>query len=143
VRERWIDGRYGNTRKTDEENPTTTILELSKFGVDFLASPTPAGTILASTKEDGSLRMINDLLVYDAERAAKEGGINATNTPHLFVVETCPNVKYAIQNWTGIDGQKGATKDPIDCLRMLALTDAGYQGEENFRPVVHSHFQRR
>jgi len=142
VRERWIDARYGNAKRTDEENPTTTILDLSERGMDFLAAPSEKSINSGRGGGDGSLRMINDMFFYDVERAARENGINATNTPRLFVVETCPNVIFAVQTWTGADGQKGATKDPIDVLRMLALTDAGYVDVESLKPVVHSHFQR-
>jgi hypothetical protein len=135
VRERWMDARYGNARKTDEENPTTTIVDMSELGMNFLAAPSEKS--LTGARSDGSLRMINDLLFYDVNRP-----IDATNTPHLFVVETCPNVIWALQNWTGQDGQKGASKDPIDVLRMLALTDADYVDERAMRPVIPGHFKR-
>jgi hypothetical protein len=129
IQERWMDARYGNARKTDEENPTTTIIDMSELGMDFLAAPSEKAINSGRGGGDGSLRMINDLLFYDTLRP-----VDLTNTPRLFVVETCPNVIFALQNWTGLDGQKGASKDPIDVLRMLALTDVDYVDEEMMRP---------
>jgi len=32
--------------------------------------------------------------------------------------------------WTGQDGQKGATKDPVDCLRMFYLLNLGFVSEQ-------------
>jgi hypothetical protein len=34
-----------------------------------------------------------------------------------------------MREWTGADGDKGATKDPIDCLRYLAVMCPQYDGE--------------
>jgi len=39
--------------------------------------------------------------------------------PRLFVSEDCPNTIYALENWRGVDGEKGATKDPVDCVRYF------------------------
>lgn len=131
VYEHWIDARYGNAKRTREEESTTLIEELEDLGIRFLAAPTPAGTILPSTSSDGSLRMINDRLYYNNRRP-----IDATNEPKLYVCESCPNTIYALKEWTGLDGQHGACKDPIDCLRMLVLSDVRYVDPELFVPSV-------
>jgi hypothetical protein len=73
--------------------------------------------------------MINDRLFYDAKRA-----IDHTNQPRMYVVETCPNVRYALKEWTGKDGQHGACKDPIDCVRMLVLGGSEYVDEALLQP---------
>jgi hypothetical protein len=119
--ERWIDARYGNARKTAEESSTTLIDDLMGLGMDFLAAPSEKAIDSGRGGGDGSLRMINDALFYDAARP-----IDHTNQPSLYVVETCPNVIYALKEWTGLDGQHGACKDPIDVLRMLVLSGVGY-----------------
>lgn len=138
IHERWIDARYGNAKRTDEERPTTLIIDLSdKHKMDFLAAPSEQSINSGRGGGDGSLRMINDALFYD-----KSKPIDSTNTPKLFLVETCPNTEFALKNWTGRDGQKGASKDPIDVLRMLVLTDAKYVATDSFKPIVHSHFRR-
>jgi hypothetical protein len=54
----------------------------------------------------------------------------------LFVSETCKNLIFALKTWTGEDGQSGATKDPIDCLRMLFLKGVRFREEEGKRMVT-------
>ncbi len=41
---------------------------------------------------------------------------------------------WALENWTGLDGQHGACKDFIDLLRYMALSPPVYLTEENFAP---------
>lgn len=105
------------------------IEELSDLGMDFLAAPSEKMIDSGRGGGDGSLRMINDKLFYDAKRK-----IDHTNQPHLFVVETCPNTIYALKEWTGKDGQHGACKDPIDCLRMFVLSGSEYVDETLLQP---------
>lgn len=40
----------------------------------------------------------------------------------LLIVEECVNTIFAMEHWTGKDGNKGACKDPIDCLRYCVLS---------------------
>jgi len=125
--ERWIDARYANTRRVTAEEPVTLIEELQELGLEYLAAP--AEKSIFSGSPDGSLRLINDLLYYDAEKEVGHG-----NEPKLFVLETCPNTIYALRTWTGRDGQHGGTKDPIDCVRMLVLSRSEYVDESVLRP---------
>ena len=48
------------------------------------------------------------------------------NCPKFYVSERCENLRYALSTWTGLDGDKGATKDPVDCCRYLAAMDPCY-----------------
>lgn len=66
----------------------------------------------AGLEEDGA-EMIQGALDFDRERAIDP----ILNCPRLFVSERCSNLAWALANYTGRDGQKGACKDPIDCLR--------------------------
>jgi phage terminase large subunit-like protein len=129
VSARWIDARYGNARKTSEERSTTLIEDLSEAGMDFLAAPSEKMIDSGRGGGDGSLRMINDKLFYDTTRP-----IDHTNQPHLFVVETCPNTIYSLKEWCGGDGQHGASKDPVDCLRMLVLSGSDFVDEALLQP---------
>ena len=57
----------------------------------------------------------------------------------LFVSERCKNTLFALSYYTGADGQRGACKEPIDCLRYglesgmledrLDAGDEGFGGE--------------
>jgi hypothetical protein len=131
IYERWIDARYGNARRTQEEASSTLIEDLEDAGMRFLAAPSEQTIDGGRGGGKGSLRMINDLLYYDTARP-----VDATNEPRLYVCESCPNTIYALKEWTGIDGQHGASKDPIDCLRMLVLSDVGYRDPGLFAPSV-------
>lgn len=71
----------------------------------------------ASANVDERVLIINDLLCYDREKPLEEG----VNHPRLMVHETCQNLIYSLREWTGADGQKGASKDPIDALGYLVM----------------------
>jgi len=60
--------------------------------------------------------MINDLLAYDICQP-----ISPLNQPKLFVTDSCKNLIYSLKEWTNADGDKGASKDPVDCLRYLVV----------------------
>lgn len=125
--ERWMDSRYGNAPTQTREGSETIITQMDeKEGMTFLA---------ASGKEIGEgVALVNDLLDYDAGRPIGEYSpeMNRVNEPMLFVSRNCPNVIYALREWTGKDGQHGACKDPVDTLRYGVLEDLDYVGEDAF-----------
>lgn len=67
--------------------------------------------------EEGRVE-INDLLEYDPDRPLDP----LQNYPRLFVSERCKQLIWALANWTGRAGDEGASKDPIDCLRMAVTS---------------------
>jgi hypothetical protein len=109
--ERWMDSRYGNARTLGKESPTTLIDEMADLGMLFTA--TPGDSI------DEGVSMINDALSYNPEKP-----VDARNQPKLYISENCKNVIYALQTYTAADGKKGATKDFVDLLRYVCLSDA-------------------
>ena len=64
------------------------------------------------------LAILNDWLDYRVGEA-----VTAANEPEIFISEDCVNTIYSLKTWTGADGQKGASKDPMDCLRQMAAMD--------------------
>ena len=46
--------------------------------------------------------------------------VNPLNMPKWFISKRCPNTIWALKTYTGVDGLKGACKDPIDCLKGLS-----------------------
>ena len=113
VFERWIDSRYANTTVAGTREQSTTLLEeLEDAGMSFRACP-------GENIEEG-VGLINDALYYD-----EEAPIDHTNAPRLYISERCTNTTWALKEWTGQDGQKGASKDPIDCLRYLLTSGVG------------------
>jgi hypothetical protein len=128
---RWIDARYGNFRVITRERSTTQIEDLSALGLEFLAAPSEKFIDQGHGGGDGSLRMINNKLFYDADKP-----IDHTNQPHLYCVETCPNIIFSLKEWTGKDGQAGASKDPVDTLRMFVLSGVEYVDESLLQPKL-------
>ena len=110
--ERYMDSRFGNAPTLAREMPTTLIDEMGELGVDFLAAP-------ADSIDEG-VAMVNSMLHYNNEQP-----VNALNQPKLYISERCKNTIYALATFTGADGKKGATKDPVDCLKFIALSGAG------------------
>ncbi len=51
--------------------------------------------------------------------------------PRLFVTRRCRQIIWALENFTGLGGEKGACKDPIDCLEYY-----GRGGFVDVRPGV-------
>ena len=69
------------------------------------------------------LDIIIDLLKYDEDRAMREGGLSAENTPRLFVSERCENfircaLNYALSE-TGKADESNPWRDFIDAARYL------------------------
>lgn len=64
---------------------------------------------------DEGVDLINDLLYWDKE--------DPGDSPRLYVSSECKNLIYSLREWTGADGDRGASKDPIDCLRYLVQED--------------------
>lgn len=139
---RLVDGRYAVSPTQVREGATTWIEQMSDLGLDFVAM---AGERkILSGESDGSIEMINRALSYDDKTPIGEfsPSLARINEPELYVLETCPNLKFALENWTGRDGGHGACKDPVDCLRGIYLSELDYQDPESFRVRVHGHFQR-
>jgi hypothetical protein len=115
--ERFMDSRYGATPTLGKETATTLIDECANLGLFFRAT---------SGKEiDEGIDLINDRLFYDSNLP-----ISSTNEPRLFISEKCENTIYALKEWTGLDGRHGASKDPIDLIRYMALAEIDYlEGE--------------
>ncbi len=67
---------------------------------------------------DEGVALVNDLLYYDQSRS-----VDDENYPRLYISDRCPNLIYAMREWTNADGDRGACKDPIDCLRYLVTDD--------------------
>ena len=110
VFERWIDSRYGNTTVVGNREHSTTLLEeLEDAGMPFRSCPTE------NIAEGVSL--LNDWLFYHEDKP-----IDHTNAPRLYISARCQNTIWALKEWTGLDGQKGSSKDPIDCLRYLVCS---------------------
>jgi hypothetical protein len=125
---RLIDPRAGNAAVPGIDEGTSIVemmLEEQRdsegkvSGEPMYFEPAPA------CKVDEGSTLINDWLDY-----AVEEKVTALNCPRLYVSRECQNVIYALREWTGADGEKGACKDPIDCLKMAAKRPVEWRDEK-------------
>jgi hypothetical protein len=82
----------------------------------------------AGLRLEEGIAIINDALSYDTSQP-----LSAVNQPRLYVSESCQNLIYSLREWTGADGEKGASKDPIDCLRYLVVMDPEEENENTWK----------
>jgi hypothetical protein len=122
---RYIDSRYATARLTQRETVTTLQEQLMEIGMEFLCMVAESKILNA---RDGSIDMINSALYYDVETPLGKfsPSLGRLNQPRFQIVETCPNTIWAMEHWTGIDGQRGACKDPIDIIRGAFLSQCNY-----------------
>lgn len=122
---RLIDPKAGGSPALSEAGGTTLIDLLAESedptddGMAFIPAP--------GVPVDQRTSAINSQLSYDATQE-----LTAINEPSLYVVNDCTNLIYALSEHTGRDGQKGATKDPIDCLGMLLVSGLAFVGRGGF-----------
>jgi hypothetical protein len=116
---RFIDSRAASDPHVENDRPVTLLTNYQDIGLNF--ELTPGDDI------DEGVRLINDLLAYDPNRP-----VDATNCPRLFIARSCINTIFALKIWTGRDGRKGATKDPIDNLRYFALLGLRHAEDEEW-----------
>jgi hypothetical protein len=135
ISERRMDSRSANMPTATREGTTTLIEQMEELGMEFLPMGA-SGKSIMGTDNDGSIDMINSALYFDLETELGKFSKDMAriNEPELLIVETCPNMIYSFENWTGKDGQQGASKDPIDLVHGLYLSEADYVSDAMMRP---------
>lgn len=101
---RYMDSRPASAPREENDRPTTLLTQFDDIGMTF--QPAPGDDI------DEGVQDINDALDYDQEEP-----MGPLNDPRLLISDRCQNLIFALNKWTGADGGKGATKDPVDLLR--------------------------
>jgi len=120
---RYLDARFGNAdRGYDDGGQTNLFEQFDEIGLTFYET-SGGGQTQRSIKE--GVQFINDWLAYDTGKP-----VDFTNRPTLRINKENLNSIFAMKVWTGLDGQKGACKDPIDCTRMAALKHICYMNEQ-------------
>ena len=122
---RLIDPKAGGSPALSEQGGTTLIdlLAESENPLDEPMAFVPAPGVPVDQRTSA----INSLLSYDATQP-----LTPLNEPDLYITKDCANLTYALSEHTGRDGQKGASKDPIDCLGMLLVSGLAYVGKGGF-----------
>lgn len=124
IADRYIDPRAGGTTIIQKEGGTT-LIQLLDDGENPMYFTPAAGLRL----EEG-ISIINDWFAYDPNQE-----ISMVNLPKLFISEKCHNLIWCLREWTGLDAEKGASKDPIDTLRYLAVMDPMYGGSDSYKAI--------
>jgi hypothetical protein len=120
--ERYIDPRAGGSKAVTDDGGITLIEMLDDGDIPMHFQPS------AGIRIEQGVALINDGFAYDMNYE-----ISPLNKPKLYISENCQNLIYCIQEWTGQDGEKGATKDPIDCLRYLMVMNPEYNTNKTFK----------
>lgn len=138
VQRRIMDSRYGNTANATSHGATKTIMDMmAELKMRFHKS---GQTIAAEGEKKSSvsegIQAINDLLDYNADLAKRSevladgsGGRlvpDPAQAPKMYVLEHCENLIWCGENYTGLDGEHGAGKDPVDVWRYFAILGARY-----------------
>jgi hypothetical protein len=133
IRARFIDSRYATSPRTISTVVTNLQEQLMEVGIEFLTMVPGKGRIMGE-HNDGAIDMINSALFYDidTEIGKWSARLGKLNEPQLQIVETCPNMIDALENWTGEDGQRGARKDPVDVIRGMFLSSVNFIGEDMY-----------
>lgn len=112
IADRLIDRRSGNMGRPGEVMPVTLCDELFSVGLKC----TPAGT----DRVDDGVKKVQELL---------ESG-------RLKIAKSCRNMIWSMANWTYVEGQSGACKDPVDVIMIFCASHYAVQPASIREPVA-------
>jgi len=124
---RYIDPKAGGTKAQAQDEGVTLVQLFETDNDEDARDPGMFFEPAAGRSISEGVGIINDWLFW------KQGEpLSPTNRPQLMVSSACENLIYSLREWTGQDGDKGATKDPVDCLRYLAVMDPRHMNSRSF-----------
>jgi hypothetical protein len=111
IAERYIDPRSAGSETITRDGGITLV--------DLLAEARDPLYFLPAVgmQVDDRVLQINDMLCWNRE----EPMVRGKNHPRIMIHEDCRNLIWSMNEWTGQDGQKGASKDPIDALGYMVV----------------------
>jgi hypothetical protein len=124
IAERYIDPRAAGSPVINKEGGTTLLQLLDEEPCAMYFTPA------AGLRLEEGISIINDWFAYDQNQE-----ISAINQPKLFISEECHNLMWCLREWTGLDNEKGASKDPIDALRYIAVMQPDYGGSDTYKAI--------
>lgn len=135
-RNRIMDSRSGGTETQHHGESETLITSMEEYNLYFYPAGRDSGAEAGSTKIREGVQMINDRLFYNDEdvELTPEGYYKFhSRAPSLYIADICQNLIFAASVWTGQDGVAGATKDPIDTLRYLVISNPEHIDMTNWK----------
>lgn len=124
IAERYIDPRAAGSPVINKEGGTTLLQLLDEEPCAMYFTPA------AGLRLEEGISIINDWFAYDQNQE-----ISSINQPKLFISEECHNLMWCLREWTGLDNEKGASKDPIDALRYIAVMQPDYGGSDSYKAI--------
>ena len=129
--ERYMDSRFGDTERAAAEGGVTTLIdELAELGLTF--RPTSAES---RNSIDEGVKLVESALAWNEQKP-----LDFLNRPKLYVSTDCQNIIWALKNWTGADGQKGACKDFVDLVRYPLLKRCTHVGADRWETEGGGHY---
>lgn len=126
ITERRMDSRYAASPTQRGEGNTTLLEQMSEIGMEFYPS--------SGRDIDDGIELIKDAMDYDSEVPIGKysPAMARINEPLLQVADTCPNIIYALTEYTGLDGLHGALKDVVDVVRYGVMDGLEHVDEDAF-----------
>jgi Terminase large subunit, T4likevirus-type, N-terminal len=114
--ERLIDPRLGAA----VYHGSSIIEDLEDQGITCLPAP--------GDKIEEGLQALISKMAWDTSKP-----LDSVNRPHFYISSDCGNLIQALAEYTGEGGLKEAWKDPIDCLRYLAIAEISHVTDQSFK----------
>lgn len=128
---RYIDPRAASNPNATEDGGVRLLdllAEVNKHNGAVVA-PSMLFQPAVGVREDEGLGAVNTLLEWNPEKPL----VSVINEPRLYVSTDCMQVIWALGNFTGLAGEKGACKDFADLLRYMALADLWHLSPKAFQ----------
>lgn len=110
IQERVIDPRMGAAERQSEDGATTIISDLDDAGMTVIPAP--------GVDIENGIQLLNNLFAFDEMKPR-----DSMNSPKIYISDRCQNIIFALSEYTAQGGNKEATKDCVDVLRYLAVSD--------------------
>jgi hypothetical protein len=117
-----IDPRLGSASYQKAEGTSNIISDLADEDIHVY----PADGLDIET----GLQAINSLLSYDSSKP-----VGFDNHSKLIFSDKCGNTIHCCSNYQVEHGHKGVCKDPVDCLRYVAVGNFKYYEESELMPT--------
>jgi hypothetical protein len=140
--ERFIDPRSGATEAMASDAGESSLIDRFRQeqhdSAGRLIGPSMEFTPAKSGKrEEAGILEINELLAYDLEQPITA----LLNEPHLYVSDQCQSTIWALQNYAGRGHEDAASKDeackdPVDCVRYMAIKECRHIDRRQLAGVV-------
>lgn len=127
---RYIDSRAGKDQHTALQSGTCLLDDFAKTTTSSTGKDQPPMYLeLASgVRAEAGLSAIEALLYWEPEKPFDP----VMNCPKLYVSNECHQVIWAMSNFTGRGGEKGACKDFVDLVRYAAIGELLHVSKNEF-----------